>query len=146
MLKEIMHYTQVADGKLIEIFQKEQDISPKVISLFSHVLNAQHVWANRILGLQAKLGVWENIEVEHFSEISKQNFKLLGEIFDTMSMDKEITYKNSTGEYTNTVKDILFHAFNHSTYHRAQIAAMLKLDGIHPPVTDYIMLKRDQQL
>ncbi len=141
-----MHYTQVADGKLIEIFQHEKSISPKAISLFSHVLNAQHVWANRILGEPVALGVWENSSADRFAEIAADNFKLLGKILDTVSLEKEITYKNSTGIYTNTVKDILFHIFNHSTYHRAQIASLFKLDGIHPPVTDFIMLKRDHQL
>lgn len=146
MLREILHYTQVADKKLIEIFQSNQNISLKAISLFSHVLNAQHIWANRILNQQPKFGVWDEIEVILFAEISEENFSLFYKIFDTIPLDEEITYKNSKGEYTNLVQDILFHVANHSTYHRAQIATLLKSSGIHPPVTDYIMLKRDYQL
>ncbi|WP_379084396.1 DinB family protein [Pedobacter sp. UC225_65] len=49
-------------------------------------------------------------------------------------------------QYTGIVKDILFHVFNHSTYHRAQIATLFKESGITPPVTDFIILKRNQQL
>ncbi|PWS27366.1 damage-inducible protein DinB [Pedobacter yonginense] len=146
MFREILQYTKVADGKLIEIFQQNQRVSAKAISLFSHVLNAQHVWAHRILDRPVQQGVWENLEVGCFEKIAQENFNLFAEILNTISMDEEITYKNATGEYTNTVQDILFHVFNHSTYHRGQIASLLKLDEIFPPVTDYIILKREHQL
>jgi len=146
MLREILHYTQVADKKLIGIFQSEQDISLKAISLFSHVLNAQHIWANRILNQQPKFGVWDEIGLSLFAEISEENFNLFETILDTIPLDEEVTYKNSKGEFTNLVQDILFHVANHSTYHRAQIATLIKGSGIHPPVTDYIMLKREHQL
>ncbi len=147
MLEEIMHYTQTADGKLIAIFQREENISPKAHALFCHVLNAQHVWACRILGRQPKYTVWENYEVGLFTEISKENFELLDQVLQTIPIDREISYATFAGDqYTGIVKDILFHVFNHSTYHRAQIATLFKESGITPPVTDFIILKRNQQL
>lgn len=147
MLAESIHYTEVADGKLIAIFQLHEPISPKAIALFSHVLNAQHIWANRILGLTPSYKVWDEHEVGQFEEISKTNFKLLADILKQISLTKELSYVNSKGDqFTSSVQDILFHVVNHSTYHRAQIATLFKADGITPPVTDYIMLKRDYQL
>lgn len=147
MLEEIMHYTQIADQKLIDIFQSQENISPKAQSLFCHILNAQHIWGHRILKQQPKYAVWEHYEIEHFAEISKVNFKLFDQILKNVPLDEEISYATANGDkYTGIVKDILFHAFNHSTYHRAQIATLLKADGITPPVTDFIILKRNQQL
>ncbi|MFI5450899.1 DinB family protein [Pedobacter sp. UC225_61] len=147
MLEESIRYTKVADSKLIEIFKYHPEISPKAIDLFTHVLNAQHIWANRILGLLPKYQVWETYGTDMFEQISTENFELLDQIVKTITLDKEITYTNSLGDqYTSLAKDILFHVVNHSTYHRAQIASLFKLDGITPPITDYIMLKRDHQL
>ena len=145
MLVESIRYTQVVDGKLIEIF-KHHDVSEKAISLFNHVLNAQNIWASRILGVPSKYQVWEVFSVDLFEKISKDNFELIAQVLKDYSLDKEISYTNSKGTYTSVVKDILFHVVNHSTYHRAQIATMFKLDGIEPPITDYIILKREQQL
>lgn len=55
-----------------------------------------------------------------------------------------IGYKTSKGDaFQNTVKDILFHIINHSTYHRGQIAANCKEYGIEPLMSDYIFYKRD---
>lgn len=147
MLEEIMHYTQIADQKLIDIFQNQKNISPKAHALFCHVLNAQHIWSHRILKQQPKYGVWESYEVERFAEISSTNFKLFDQILKSAPLDEEITYTTSNGDqYTGITKDLLFHAFNHSTYHRGQIATLFKADGITPPVTDYVILKRNHQL
>lgn len=145
MLAESLHYTQVADRKLIEIF-KQNNIPEKAISLFNHVLSAQHIWANRILGRPSKYQVWESLSVDLFESISKENFESITEIIKNYPLDKEITYTNSKGTFTGIVKDILFHIVNHSTYHRAQIATIFKLEGIEPPITDYIILKREHQL
>lgn len=147
MLQEFLNYTQIADGKLIEIFETHQNVNPKAISLFSHILNAQHIWGWRILEKQPHYTVWQEHLPISFASISKENFKIFEFILTHVSLDKEVHYITFKGDtFKNSVKDILFHAFNHSTYHRAQISTLFKLDGIQPPVTDYIMLKRDHQL
>ena len=147
MLEESIHYTKIADSKLIAIFKQHKEISPKAIVLFNHVLNAQHIWASRILGSSPKYQVWQAYGVDLFEQISNENFELLIQIFKTIPLDKEIIYINSIGDqYKSLAKDILFHVVNHSTYHRAQIVSMFKLHGITSPVTDYIILKRDHQL
>lgn len=147
MLATIMNYTQVADGRIIEIFGKNETIPAKAITLFSHVLNAQHIWASRILEQASLYTVWEEHSPEAFPSISKDNFELFAFIIENVDLTKEITYSNSSGNsYSNVVSDILFHAFNHSTYHRGQIASLLKANAIQPPTTDYIMIKREMQL
>lgn len=147
MLAEMMKYTQVADERIIEVFEQHNLVPAKAIYLFNHVLNAQHVWASRVLGRASLYGVWEEHSPQAFSSISKGNFELFSSIFEKVDLAKEITYINSIGDtYTSVVKDILFHVFNHSTYHRGQIASLFKGESISPPVTDYIMLKREMYL
>lgn len=145
MLVDSLNYTQVADGKLIGIF-KLYNVTEKPVALFNHVLNAQHIWACRILAVSPKYQVWDVFSVSLFEKISNENFELIAQILKNVSLEKEISYANAKGNFTSIVKDILFHIVNHSTYHRAQIAAMFKLEGIEPPITDYVILKREHLL
>ena len=146
MLVEMMKYTQWADAQIIEVFQRNSPIPAKAHSLFNHVLNAQHIWASRILDRASLYAVWEEHSSEALSSVSTGNFELFQYIMEYIALTNEITYTNSNGErYTNTVMDILIHVFNHSTYHRGQIASMLKVNEIQPPTTDYIQLKREIQ-
>lgn len=142
-----MTYTQVADAKIISLFQEADVVPSKAIALFNHVLNAQHIWACRILSIPPEYGVWQEHHPREYEQISALNFKLLAQVLQEVDLDLEVTYVNSSGErFVNQVKSILLHVFNHSTYHRAQIASLFSAAGIQPPVTDYILLKRDGEL
>ncbi|MDO8549036.1 MAG: DinB family protein [Ignavibacteria bacterium] len=64
------------------------------------------------------------------------------------SLDKEkltsiIKYRNTKGdEYQNRLSDIITHVINHSSYHRGQIALLVRNAGGIPAVTDYIAYRR----
>jgi uncharacterized damage-inducible protein DinB len=54
-----------------------------------------------------------------------------------------ISYQNTKGEaYQNTIKDIMFHIINHSSYHRGQVMMLVRNAGLEPIPTDYILTKR----
>lgn len=143
MIAESLKYTKLADEIMIDVFESNTLELEKAEQLFSHVLSAQHVWMKRILGEKEELGIWQLHDRKLFSKIHNSNFLMIDKILDQIELENEIKYRNSSGqEFSNKVKDILFHVVNHSTYHRGQIATLLKAAGISPPVTDYIMLKR----
>ncbi|WP_431292813.1 DinB family protein [Pedobacter sp. P26] len=145
--EEIINYTELADARIIEIFKLAIIELPDAVRLFSHILNAQHIWAQRISSKKPLYGVWDIHPKENFESLSLENFKLIREALNNHPLDKCILYSNSRGDqYENRIDEILFHLFNHSTYHRGQVVALLKKAGFTPPVTDYIMLKRDHLL
>ena len=58
-------------------------------------------------------------------------------------LDRDIHYSNSKGDQFSTrASDILQHLIIHGQHHRAQIAVVLRLNGIEPPRTDYIYYLR----
>lgn len=60
-------------------------------------------------------------------------------------LDQPITYTNSKGNsFTTALEDVIFHALNHETHHRGQIALVLRESGVAPPATDYIFFLREQ--
>ena len=56
---------------------------------------------------------------------------------------RELTYKNFVGDlYSNNVEMIMIHVVNHSSYHRAQIALLLRQKGFEAINTDFITYDR----
>lgn len=142
--EELFTYSKVMNEKVAELTQNNAAIvTPKSIELYSHILNAHHIWNNRILNLKPEFSVWQVHNISEFSAILETNHLHSISILKHNNLDKIITYQTSNGQsFANTVRDLLFQVINHSTYLRAQIATLLKEVGIAPPATDYIFFKR----
>lgn len=142
--KELFTYNRHCNQQLADVFIKQPNTtSEKAISLFSHILNAHHIWNNRIDPQQPSFGVWEVHDTKDFKQMDQSNYGRSLRILDTFDLNATISYTNSKGQsFQNSIKDVLFHIVNHSTYHRGQIATDFKNTGLQPLVTDYIFYKR----
>lgn len=143
MLKTYLEYNDFANRLFIDaLIAADADIEREVL-LMSHVLNAQHVWNSRVKGTEPKYKIWQVHNVNELMSIHEENQKTTKEILDSEDMSRAITYNNSQGNgFTNTVKDMMMQALNHGTYHRGQIAQLLRGKGIDPPGSDYITFRR----
>jgi uncharacterized damage-inducible protein DinB len=117
--------------------------------LLSHIISAQKIWLNRILKRDIIINPWQKITsdewIEQNTTVTSEWINLI-ESFQEKDFDARVEYKNTAGEkYTNTVKDIITHVINHSTYHRAQIALLIRQSGGEPAKTDYIVYQREFQ-
>jgi uncharacterized damage-inducible protein DinB len=142
--KELFEYSHHFNQELIAVLTTHPDkASEKAVKLMNHVLNAHQIWNNRIDPRQATFGVWEMHRPEDLKAIDDTNYEHTLHLLDKVDLDETIHYANSRGQqFSNRIRDILFHAVNHSTYHRGQIATEFKQHGLEPLVTDYIMYKR----
>lgn len=83
-------------------------------------------------GLAAKLG-----------EVEVDRAAFLGELTD-ISLATALAYRNLKGEdFLQPLEDQMLHVVNHSTYHRGQIATLLRQAGTSAPATDLIVFKRE---
>lgn len=142
-LVDLFEYTHHYNQKIIKLVK---DYTPKIdertIALINHTINAQQIWNARILG-EETFEVWQVNPLEDLEEINHQNFLTSIQIVQNFNLDNRIGYQNSKGtKFENSVFEMLFHAINHSTYHRGQINSLLKQKGIEPLLTDYIFYKR----
>lgn len=145
MLQELIHYTAKADQMII--FELIKHTLPQANDLFNHTLNAQHVWACRMLGKEPDFIVWETRNKEDFLDTSNKNIEMLLHIHENIALDANVKYLNTKGKvFVSMVSEILLHVCNHSTHQRGQIAAMFRKADIRPPNTDYILLKRSNKL
>jgi uncharacterized damage-inducible protein DinB len=142
--KELLEYSYRMNERIIDTCLRDPDkTSEKSIKLINHVLNAQQIWNNRISKNEESVGVWSMRDLSALKKMNASNYERSCAIVDNKDLQELISYTNTKGDtFKNSVKDILFHAINHSTYHRAQIATEFKGAGVEPPVTDYIFYKR----
>ncbi|MDR5590905.1 DinB family protein [Christiangramia sp. SM2212] len=143
--KELLEYSHYYN---LEIIKKINDgdlhfmIPDRAIQLLSHTLNAQKIWNNRIEGKEDQVQVWKNLEIDELESIENGNFRESLTILKNEDLDRIVQFRNSKGEsYQNSVKDIIFHVINHSTYHRGQIATEFRKQGIDPIVSDFVYYK-----
>lgn len=147
MLDRLLRYTAVADRKFIEVFENYSNYGEHALLLISHILNAQNIWTCRILNTVPQFERFQPHASDQLMGISEKNTINLRFIFDTQPLEREVYYSTAAGDpYVNTVEEILYHVVNHSTYHRGQVASLLRQAGINPPVTDFVFLKRQGEL
>ncbi|WP_411029558.1 DinB family protein [Spongiimicrobium sp. 3-5] len=141
---QLFDYNFYCNKKLIELCNGLQEVPENSVKLFSHTLNAHHIWNARILGKKSAYDVWQIHDIKDWGDIHYENQRSSFEITTNADdFDKRIDYETTEGRlFTNTLQDILFHIINHSTHHRAQISTDLRNNDIEPIPMDYIHYKR----
>jgi len=142
--QDLFEYNQYANQRFIQSFFEDGFGDESGIRLFSHMVNAHHVWNARLLGKPPMFEIWEIHVMNSFLEVDKENHRRTFQLLEqTEDFDKSISYTNSKGTaFENSVSQILMHLVNHTTYHRGQLARMIREQGIDPPNSDYIFYKR----
>lgn len=110
-----------------------------------HIVAAQFLWLHRIKGLPAPdVKLWDTYQLGPLTEMAEKAGQLWLEFVEsTDDFNREMTYRNYTGDpYTNNVEMVMIHLVNHSSYHRAQIALLLRQKGLEPVNTDFITYDR----
>ncbi len=143
-LKELFEYNHYVNQKLGDIFVTyPNNTTEKSIKLYNHLLNAHQIWNNRIESKHLAFGVWQIHPMQNCKNIDRLNYQNSLFIIDKLDLDNKISYTNTKGEdFSNSIRDMLFHIINHSTYHRAQIATEFKHHDLDALNTDYIFFKR----
>jgi len=141
---EIFDYNFHCNKKLIEQCLAMNTVTPNTVRLFSHILNAHHIWNARILNKPSEFEIWQEHDVNDWADIHYENQRGSFDIVSNAdNFDKRIDYENTEERlFTNTLQDILFHIINHSTSHRGQIAVDFRICGENSTGFDYVNYKR----
>ena len=142
---KLYQYNAWANSRVIGALSKQSVGDPKIMSLMGHVVAAQFLWLHRIKGLApAEVKLWGEYTLDQVTQMADEAGKLWLEFVESNEdFDRELTYKNYVGDlYTNNVETIMIHLVNHCSYHRAQIAMLLRQKGLEPINTDFITYDR----
>lgn len=141
---QLFDYNFYCNQKLIEVCSELENVPEKSIELFSHILNAHHLWNARILQNDMKFEVFQRHEVKDWGDIHYENQRSSFEIITNADdFEKRVDYESTEGRlFISDLKDILLHIINHSTHHRGQISMNFRANNIEPIPFDYIAYKR----
>lgn len=142
---KLYRYNAWATQRVISTLIRQQVSDEKIMSLLGHVVAAQFLWLHRIKGLPAPdVKLWGTYSLDQLTTMADQASKQWLEFVEqTDDFDRQLTYRNYVNEpYTNNVENIMIHLVNHSSYHRAQIAMLLRQKGYEPINTDFITYDR----
>lgn len=142
---KLYQYNGWATKRVIGTLVRQQVSDPQILTLLGHVVAAQFLWLHRIKGLPPPdVKLWGDYSLDQLVGMAeKASQQWLEFVESAENFDREMTYKNYVGEpYTNNVEMIMIHLVNHSSYHRAQIAMLLRQKGFEPINTDFITYDR----
>ena len=139
----IHQYNQWANRRVLAGI-KTQAAPEKAMALLSHVVLAESVWQMRLLEKPVSTGVFDVLSLEEIDEMMTRNEAGWTSLLEsTEDYNRKLDYKMLNGTpVQSSISDILTHVFNHGTYHRAQIASLLRQSGLDPASTDFISFSR----
>jgi len=142
---KLYQYNAWANKRVLETLTRQHINDEKILSLMGHIVAAQFLWLHRIKGLPAPdVKLWGEYSLDQLTTMAEKAGKeWLDFVESNDDFNREMTYKNYVGDlYTNNVEMIMIHLVNHSSYHRAQIAMLLRQKGFEPINTDFITYER----
>ncbi len=142
---KLYQYNAWSNKRVMNCLQHQKVEDEKILSIMGHIVAAQFLWLHRIKALPPPdLKLWGSYTLSQLTALAEDAGKKWLEFVETTeNFNRELTYTNYVGDlYTNNVETIMIHLVNHSSYHRAQIAMLLRQKGFEPINTDMITWDR----
>ena len=122
---------------------------PSIREAFSHIVATEWIWLERWCGPSPKAPPeWmEDSAVEavvrEMRDVRARRSRFLEALVDS-DLDRVVSFTFLSGrDGEQRLGDLLVHVANHSTYHRGQVASMLRQAGSVPPATDFIVYRSE---
>ena len=117
------------------------------LRLMAHVAAAEVLWQGRLHADPAPVVVWPESSADEVAAVLDRMARAWPTLVSGLSateLVRSVPYVNSKGEeWSTTVEDILLHVVLHSSYHRGQVAYVLRNGGATPAYTDYVHCVRN---
>lgn len=138
-------YNAWANRRVISCLEQQNVTDEKILTVFGHLMSANFIWLNRIKDLpKSEYELWGKYDLLELRKMVEQADALwMNFIQSTDNFDRLMKYHNYVGEYyENNVQQIMIHLVNHGSYHRGQVATLLRQHGFEPVNTDFITYDR----
>jgi len=156
-IQRLYDYNRWANERVLESLQpigqevftsNKQASHGSIRGIIAHIAAAEWIWLERWKG-SSPAGLLPESESETF-EIAAQRLRKIDDDLKQFTtrltqedLDGSRGYKTTEGKpYSNVLSDMLLHLANHSSYHRGQIATLLRQSGAVPQSTDFILFIR----
>lgn len=145
-LLKLYQYNAWANRRVIGCLERQAVTDEKIVSIFAHCVAANFIWYNRFMGLpKSDYKLWGGgYTIADLKKMVEEANELWMSFIDSNnSFDRVLKYHNYVGDYyENNIQDIMIHLVNHGSYHRGQVAVLLRERGYEPVNTDLITYDR----
>ncbi len=118
----------------------------RACAITAHLVGSGRLWLDRLEGRAPTTEVWPALSLEQCDSGFRELEAAWGRYLDGLKpadLDRKFAYVNTKGEnWESTVRDVLMHVILHGTYHRGQIAMLVRQSGHAPAYTDFIEATR----
>jgi uncharacterized damage-inducible protein DinB len=139
-LKRVYAHMDWADRAVLDSFHVAAP-PPRALEIYAHILGAENVWLSR-LRQAARGSVWPTLDLAQctvLAEENRQGYRSYLQTLDEVALTHDLPYTNSAGRsFRSRVDDLLLHVALHGSYHRGQVALLVRAAGNKPAPTDYI--------
>lgn len=143
MFERLFQYEHWANGEEVKRLREIGSPPERAVRLLAHIVGAEWLWIARLRGEKGKMPVWPEMSVDDCDREIRALEPAWRDYLRGASLDSTIEYKNTKGEpWRSRVSDVLLHVVFHGTYHRGQMAIVLRDRGAEPAYTDYIHCTR----
>lgn len=152
MFTSLFKKNNIANEDFIVHLEKNPDVPPRCFELFSHIINVHELWLNRITNVHdGEVRPWRLMDTVDYTLKNEDNYYISLGLLASESYGKNynwsFTYTNHEGiKVIANLSDAYFHILSHSTYHRGQIAYLLKQHGKPLPETEFNAPKKGKSL
>jgi len=156
-IKRLFAYNAWANNRVFEALAKIpeseylRDLKSSHASLggtMIHLVGAEKIWLSRLIGKPeaSLLGLQDAPTLESlkstWEDVAARIARFLAKL-DDRGLQKQLAYTTTEGKkFSNSNEQILQHVVNHSSYHRGQIAALMRQVSAEPVNTDLIAFFR----
>jgi uncharacterized damage-inducible protein DinB len=140
-LIEQMHW---ANARMIEALQSRagSELPPNMLRLAGHILTAESLWINRMLGRDYVRNAFLEIAIPEMAAKNDANRNdFLGLVQGDTSRRMDYQLINGT-PMNSSIDDILLHVSTHGFHHRGQMAALARQHDWTFPDTSFISYSR----
>ena len=146
-LRRLLAHVAWANQRALASLRAQAAPVDRNVALLAHVLGAEHVWLSRLEGRAPTVAIWPALDLDACEALARENATRFAALLDELdapgALGRSVHYRTSTGvAFDSTVEDILLQVVTHGSYHRGQVALLVRGAGDAPQPTDYIAFTR----
>jgi uncharacterized damage-inducible protein DinB len=122
---------------------------PSLRDTVGHIVAVEWIWLRRWQGESPTApapwatGASRDTLRQALSDVQAERAEFLARL-TAEQLQRVVVYRNLKGdEFRQELRVLLQHLVNHSTYHRGQVATLLRQVGAIPPVTDFVVYRNE---
>lgn len=160
LLRHLYAYNEWADNKLLavagavpdDVLNREHTSFGSVMGTLAHIAGAQEIWLARWVHGKNPSAIAEVQQAKTLAAVKEAYARSHAALREYVAglieqdVNRTLYYQNSAGDpYSRVLWQLMVHAANHGTHHRAEAAASLSHLGHSPGDLDFVYFERDRE-